>query len=159
MKTMSRNKKQSQAKSASLTLTRSPVSSHSRVLFFLLFPAIFANSYPAVPPSYKSIPYWFPFFSLPPLPVFLASAGTLSPTSLSLSLWLSRFLPQTTLSIFPSFFACPPSYVHSLDTLFLYPQPEAPALRYGFLKKVSEHKSSSADKKKKKCRRVEEKCF
>lgn len=107
-KIMSKNKNQRQPKSASLSLERSPVPSYSGVLFFLLFPAILPiPTQPSLLP--KSIPYWSPFSSLPP-PVFLASAGTLSPTSFSLSLFrcLSRFLPQTMLSIFPSFFASVP---------------------------------------------------
>lgn len=65
--------------------------SWSSSAFFLLFPAIFANSYPVIPPSYKSVPYWSPCSSLPP-PVFLASAGTLPPAARSLALSLSPIL-------------------------------------------------------------------
>lgn len=97
--------------------------SWSSSAFFLLFPAIFANSYPVVPPSYKSVPYWSPCSSLPP-PVFLASAGTLPPAARSLalslspfSLCLTHFLQATTLSIFPSFSASVPSFVCPRITL------------------------------------------
>lgn len=84
----------------------------------------FANSYPVVPPSYKSIPYWSPFSSLPP-PVFLASAGTLPPAALSPILCLTHFLQQTTLSIFPSFFASVP-FSCPLITLFPFLNHELP---------------------------------
>lgn len=93
----------------------------------------FADFYPAVPPSYKSIPYWSPFSSLPP-PVFLANAGTLSSTALSLS--VSHFLPQTMLSIFPSFLA-PVRFICPLITLFLFFNPISS--HFGIpIKKVSE---------------------
>lgn len=86
-KIMSKNKNQRRPESVSLSLGRSPGSSHSGLLFFLLFPAILPIPIqPSLLP--KSVPYWSPFSSLPP-PVFLASAGTLSPSSLSPSLSLS----------------------------------------------------------------------
>lgn len=72
----------------------------------------FANSYPLVPPSYKSVPDWSPCSSLPP-PVFLVSAGTLPPPlarSLSPILCLPHSLSRSehALSIFPSFSASVP---------------------------------------------------
>lgn len=76
--------------------------SFSLSLFFPPFSRDFGNSYTAVPPSF-SHPYGSPF-SLSP--VFLAGAGTFSPTSLSLS--PSFALPQNMLSIFSLFFPAVP---------------------------------------------------
>lgn len=62
--------------------------SHSGVLFFLLLPMIVPIPI-LIPPSYTSIPFCSPYPSLPP-PVFLTSAGTLSPTALSPVLFFSH---------------------------------------------------------------------
>lgn len=88
--------------------------SHSGVLLFLLFPMIVPIPI-LIPPSYTSIPFWSPYPSLPP-PVFLTSAGTLSPTALSLPFCFSHILLQTMLSIFLSFFASVRFSVHWLSS-------------------------------------------
>lgn len=97
-------------------MEKSPGCPGPACLFFFsfFFPRFFsfANSYPLVPPSYKSVPYWSPCSSLPP-PVFLVSAGTLPPPlarSLSPILCLPHSLSRSehALSIFPSFSASVP---------------------------------------------------
>lgn len=125
---MKNHVKKRKSKSASQSLTRSPVSSHSGVLFFLLFPAILPIPIqPSLLP--KSIPYWSPFSSLPP-PVFLASAGTLSPTSLSLSVFLA-FSRRPCSPFSPHSLPLSPSSVHSSDTLF-FNASEYKVLKKGF---------------------------